>query len=104
LPEPDRKLFEREQAAGRGFWAYTHTDENSDRVGEFAIGPTWCRAVIGNILQDEKFPGSTLRLGTLMGTHRCTMAFGTHIDVWPGFNIWLESETGQEQIMREGRF
>ncbi len=40
------------------FWAYTHTDENSDRVGEFAIGTNLgIEHVIGNILQDEKFPG-----------------------------------------------
>src|SRR6266568_1985403 len=40
------------------FWAYTHTDENSDRVGEFAIGTNLgIERVIGNILQDEKFPG-----------------------------------------------
>ena len=36
------------------FWAYTHTDENSDRVGEFAIGTNLgVERVIGNILQDE---------------------------------------------------
>ena len=30
---------------------------------------------------------------------------GTHIDVVGlGFNIWLESEAGREQIMRDGRF
>ncbi|MFZ1014561.1 MAG: aminopeptidase, partial [Terracidiphilus sp.] len=32
------------------FWAYTHTDENSDRVGEFAIGTNLgVERVIGNI-------------------------------------------------------
>ncbi len=36
------------------FWKYTHTDENSDRVGEFAIGTNiGLHGVIGNILQDE---------------------------------------------------
>ena len=31
------------------FWAYTHTDENSDRVGEFAIGTNIeLRAIIGH--------------------------------------------------------
>src|SRR5258708_24577830 len=40
------------------FWKYTHTDENSDRVGELAIGTNIVlRGVIGNILQDEKLPG-----------------------------------------------
>ena len=40
------------------FWRYTHTDENSDRVGEFAIGTNIeLKDVIGQILQDEKYPG-----------------------------------------------
>src|SRR5439155_7967679 len=39
------------------FRAYTSTDENSDCVGEFAIGTnTACSHVIGHILQDEKIP------------------------------------------------
>src|SRR5712691_781525 len=42
------------------FRAYTTTDENSNRVGEFAIGTnTALSRVIGNILQDEKIPGSS---------------------------------------------
>jgi leucyl aminopeptidase (aminopeptidase T) len=46
------------------FWAYTHTDENSDRVGEFAIGTNVeLRHVIGHILQDEKFPGVHIAFG-----------------------------------------
>src|ERR1700689_1857905 len=37
------------------FWAYTHKDENSNRVGEFAIGTSIeLKDVIGEILQDEK--------------------------------------------------
>src|SRR5690606_26117353 len=36
------------------FWTYTHSDENSDRVGEFAIGTNIeLTDLIGNILQDE---------------------------------------------------
>jgi hypothetical protein len=39
------------------FRACTSTDENSNRVGEFAIGAnTACTHVIGHILQDEKIP------------------------------------------------
>src|SRR5262249_37509192 len=39
------------------FRAYTSTDENSNRVGEFAIGTNVALTdVIGNILQDEKLP------------------------------------------------
>jgi aminopeptidase len=89
------------------FWAYTHTDENSDRVGEFAIGTNLgVERVIGNILQDEKFPGIHIAFGNPYGEHTgAPWRSGTHIDVVGlGFNIWLESESGSEQIMREGRF
>ena len=89
------------------FWAYTHTDENSDRVGEFAIGTNLgIERVIGNILQDEKFPGIHIAFGNPYGEHTgAPWRSGTHIDVVGlGFNIWLESESGQEQIMRDGRF
>src|ERR1700755_723698 len=89
------------------FWAYTHTDENSDRVGEFAIGTNiGVSRVIGNILQDEKFPGIHIAFGNPYGEHTgAPWRSGTHIDVVGlGFNIWLESPDGEEQIMREGRF
>lgn len=89
------------------FWAYTHTDENSDRVGEFAIGTNLgVERVIGNILQDEKFPGIHIAFGNPYGEHTgAPWRSGTHIDVVGlGFNIWLESNEGQEQIMRDGRF
>jgi leucyl aminopeptidase (aminopeptidase T) len=89
------------------FWAYTHTDENSDRVGEFAIGTNLgVERVIGNILQDEKFPGIHIAFGNPYGEHTgAPWRSGTHIDVVGlGFNIWLESASGSEQIMRAGRF
>lgn len=89
------------------FWNYTHTDENSDRVGEFAIGTNLgVERVIGNILQDEKFPGIHIAFGNPYGEHTgAPWRSGTHIDVVGlRFNIWLESESGPEQIMRDGRF
>jgi aminopeptidase len=89
------------------FRAYTHTDENSDRVGEFAIGTNiGVERVIGNILQDEKFPGIHIAFGNPYGEHTgAPWTSSTHIDVVGlGFNIWLETDSGEEQIMREGRF
>jgi len=93
------------------FWAYTHTDENSDRVGEFAIGTNLgVERVIGNILQDEKFPGIHIAFGNPYGEHTgAPWSSGTHIDVVGlGFNIWLESGEGSEriteQLMQNGRF
>jgi leucyl aminopeptidase (aminopeptidase T) len=89
------------------FWAYTHTDENSDRVGEFAIGTNiGVERVIGNILQDEKFPGIHIAFGNPYGEHTgAPWRSGTHIDVVGlRFNIWIESPAGEEQIMQDGRF
>ena len=89
------------------FRAYTHTDENSDRVGEFAIGTNiGVERVIDYILLDEKFPGIHIAFGNPYGEHTgAPWTSGTHIDVVGlGFNIWLESAAGEEQIMREGRF
>ena len=92
----------------RDFWAYTHTDENSDRVGEFAIGTNiGVTRVIGNILQDEKFPGIHIAFGNPYGEHTGAKWFSsTHIDVVGlQFDIWLVFDDGsEEQIMRAGAF
>jgi leucyl aminopeptidase (aminopeptidase T) len=91
----------------RDFWSYTHTDENSDRVGEFAIGTNiGVERVIGNILQDEKFPGIHIAFGDPYGNHTgAAWKSATHIDVVGlNFNIWLGGPEGEEQIMREGKF
>jgi len=89
------------------FWAYTHTDENSDRVGEFAIGTNLgVDRVIGNILQDEKFPGIHIAFGNPYGEHTgAPWTSSTHIDVVGlRFNIWVGGAGGEEQIMDDGRF
>ena len=91
----------------REFWEYTHTDVNSDRVGEFAIGTNiGVHEVVGNILQDEKFPGIHIAFGDPYGAHTgAPWKSTTHIDVVGlGFNIWLGSAGGEEQLMREGKF
>lgn len=87
----------------RDFWNYTHTDENSDRVGEFAIGTNiGVRQVIGHILQDEKFPGIHIAFGNPYGEHTGAPWYSsTHIDVvGTNFDIWADGA----QIMRQGRF
>jgi len=85
------------------FWSYTHTDENSDRVGEFAIGTNIdLKDVIGQILQDEKYPGVHIAFGNPYGVHTGADWYSsTHIDVvGRKFDIWVDSE----QIMRGGKF
>ena len=52
------------------FRAYTSTDENSNRVGEFAIGTNIAsHDVIGNILQDEKLPTLHIAFGHPYAEH-----------------------------------
>src|SRR5579864_2183221 len=85
------------------FWNYTHTDTNSDRVGEFAIGTNIdLKDVIGQILQDEKYPGVHIAFGNPYGAHTgADWDSTTHIDVvGRKFNIWVDDQ----QIMREGKF
>jgi aminopeptidase len=85
------------------FWSYTHTDENSDRVGEFAIGTNIeLKDVIGQILQDEKYPGVHIAFGNPYGAHTGAEWYSsTHIDVvGRKFDIWVD----REQIMRDGKF
>jgi len=85
------------------FWAYTHTDENSDRVGEFAIGTNIeLKDVIGQILQDEKYPGIHIAFGNPYGAHTGADWYSaTHIDVvGRNFDIWVDDQ----QIMRGGQF
>jgi leucyl aminopeptidase (aminopeptidase T) len=87
----------------RDFWDYTHTDENSDRVGEFAIGTNIeLKDVIGQILQDEKYPGVHIAFGNPYGAHTGAEWYSsTHIDVvGRNFDIWVDNE----QIMRGGQF
>jgi aminopeptidase len=85
------------------FWRYTHTDENSDRVGEFAIGTNIeLKDVIGEILQDEKYPGVHIAFGNPYGAHTGAEWYSsTHIDVvGRKFDIWVD----EQQIMRNGQF
>jgi aminopeptidase len=85
------------------FWRYTHTDENSDRVGEFAIGTNiGLKSLIGQILQDEKYPGIHIAFGNPYGAHTgAEWDSSTHIDVvGRKFDIWIDDQ----QIMRQGQF
>jgi aminopeptidase len=85
------------------FWEYTHTDENSDRVGEFAIGTNIeLTHLIGNILQDEKFPGIHIAFGNPYGAHTGADWYSsTHIDVvGTEFDIWVDDTP----LMERGAF
>ncbi len=85
------------------FNAYTATDENSNRVGEFAIGTNIAlHNVIGNILQDEKIPTLHLAFGHPYSEHTgAKWRSTTHIDiVGRRFDIWFDGD----QVMAESKF
>jgi leucyl aminopeptidase (aminopeptidase T) len=85
------------------FRAYTSTDANSDRVGEFAIGTNIAVAnVIGNILQDEKLPTLHIAFGHPYAEHTgAKWSSTTHIDiVGRHFDIWFDGD----QVMADGKF
>jgi leucyl aminopeptidase (aminopeptidase T) len=85
------------------FRLYTSTDENSNRVGEFAIGTNIaCSHIIGHILQDEKTPGVHIAFGHPYAEHTgAGWISQTHIDcVGRDFDIWFDGE----QVMERGKF
>src|SRR5206468_11479653 len=87
----------------QAFRASTNIDENSCRVGEFAVGTnTACTHVIGNILQDEKIPGIHVAFGHPYTEHTgADWISKTHIDcVGRDFDIWFDGEP----VMRAGKF
>jgi leucyl aminopeptidase (aminopeptidase T) len=67
----------------RDFLAYTATDENSNRIGEIALGTNLAvRDVIGQILQDEKIPGLHVAFGHPYSEHTgADWRSTTHIDI-----------------------
>ncbi len=98
-----RDLQSSNQELVNDFSAYTSTDENSDRVGEFAIGTNIaCTHIIGNILQDEKIPGIHIAFGHPYAEHTgADWKSKTHIDcVGRDFDIWFDGE----QVMQAGKF
>ena len=85
------------------FRAYTSTDENSNRVGEFALGTNLAvEDIIGNMLQDEKIPGVHIAFGHPYSRHTgAKWSSTTHIDVvGRDFDVWFDGE----QVMKAGHY
>ena len=85
------------------FWAYCHTDENSDRVGELAFGTNLgLSRMIGILLQDEKFPGVHIAFGDPYGSQtHANWKSRTHVDVLTrNCDVWID----QDQIISKGRY
>ena len=85
------------------FLAYTRQAENADRVGEFAIGTNiGLKRLIGNLLQDEKFPGVHIAFGNpYPEATGADWTASVHVDlVSPHTTVAVDGEI----IMREGVF
>ena len=79
------------------------TDENSSRVGEFAIGTnTGLTELIYNLLQDEKFPGVHIAFGSPLPGKTCAQWDSkAHVDgVIKNPSIYVDDEI----IMNKGQF
>lgn len=85
------------------FTSYVHAAPDNDRVGEVAIGTNdGLEKLVGNLLQDEKYPGFHLAFGhpypTLTGAEWDAPG---HIDIVAvATSIWV----GETQIMKDGVF
>lgn len=89
--------------ARRAFGEYLTTDKESARAGEFAIGTNvGLTRLVGNLLQDEKFPGVHVAFGHPYADETgAPWTATTHIDViLPGVSCWLDDR----QILADGRF
>jgi aminopeptidase len=87
----------------RDFWTYTHTDGNSDRVGELAFGTNLgLRDMIGILLQDEKVPGVHLAFGDPYGSQtHADWSSRTHVDVLTReCDVWIDDQ----QVIARGQY
>ena len=87
----------------RDFMGYVTTDENSNRVGELALGTNiWVKDVIGHMLQDEKIPGLHLAFGHPYTEHTgAKWRSTTHLDVVARhFDVELDGAP----IMRDSQY
>ena len=82
---------------------YLDSSENGRRVGEFAIGTnTALTRLVGNLLQDEKYPGIHVAFGNPYPDETgATWRASVHVDTIPtGCDIDVDGQP----LMRAGRF
>lgn len=82
---------------------YLLQDNNANRVGEFACGTNIAlKNFIGNLLQDEKFPGVHVAFGSPISDHTgADWESNGHIDgIIKGCSLWFDDI----QIIKDGKF
>lgn len=112
LPDPVRieiqdgwvaKVDCADQQVAADLLRYLDSAENGRRVGEFAIGTNVAlKALIGNLLQDEKIPGVHLAFGNPYGHETAAQwASPIHVDaVAPFCSVWID----RRSVLDHGRF
>ena len=86
----------------REFLEYVKTDENGNRLGEFAIGTNiFLNRLTGNLLQDEKYPSVHCAFGNPYPEETgANWQAKTHLDgIMLKCNVWIDNK----QIMNEGQ-
>lgn len=81
--------------------AYLGQSPNSNRAGEFAIGTNvGLRTIVGNFLQDEKFPGVHVAFGDPYGAETgADWEAPSHVDVLASHaDVWVDGR----KIMEDG--
>ncbi|UCC18968.1 MAG: aminopeptidase [Promethearchaeota archaeon] len=82
---------------------YLNQDENSNRVGEFACGTNiYLKKFIGNLLQDEKFPGVHVAFGNPFPEHTgANWSSTSHVDgIMKDVSLWFD----EILVMEDGKF
>jgi leucyl aminopeptidase (aminopeptidase T) len=85
------------------FWDYLDSVENGRRIGEFAVGTNeYLGRLIGNLLQDEKFPGVHVAFGNPYAAYTgAAYDSPVHVDVvMESTSVWVDGQ----QLMDAGRF
>jgi leucyl aminopeptidase (aminopeptidase T) len=87
----------------KDFHEYMAQDPNSSRVGEFAIGTNVAlRRIVGNFLQDEKFPGVHIAFGDPYGRETgADWSCPSHVDALASHaTVAIDGQ----RVMESGRF
>ncbi|MFX1420342.1 MAG: aminopeptidase [Promethearchaeota archaeon] len=82
---------------------YLRQDENANRVGEFACGTnTYLKNFIGNLLQDEKFPGVHIAFGNPYPEETgANWSSNGHVDgIMKEVSLWFDDTL----IIEDGKF
>jgi leucyl aminopeptidase (aminopeptidase T) len=83
--------------------SYLAQSPESNRAGEFAIGTNVAlKAIVGNFLQDEKFPGVHIAFGDPYGAETgAEWSAPSHVDVLASrADVWVDGS----KLMEDGRF